>query len=601
MAGARNADPRHNRRTRLLLSAIAPTTGCDAKCKVSMSLATVNLTEATRLAFQARPLRPWLWIALLALTAAAPYLPTLRYGFVYDDRPQIVDNPELLSPRNIPRLFSESISKAVGFHNTSQPVFYRPLFFTQLCLTRTLFGPGPLGFHLVSLLFQIGNTWLLYFMAVRLRTGRAPAFLAGMIFAVHPVHVESVVWPSASPDLMVLAGILGSLLAFLIGEGSLSRGARLGWRVSSLIAFLGALFVKETALVALPLLAAISLSRSFSESLVSYGPAKTSVARRRTADLAPYIGIAVFYLAVRAHVLHGMVATVTPASWADMARTWPSVLWFYERHLILPMRTSLLYDYDLVPHATMSAFWIPLAAVCATSAAFAYLLWRRRSLAVVIASLLLVLPILLVLNFRVFYWGDLVHDRYLYVPSAGFCMLAAMGLCRVGERFRGTIGPVAQRCLAAALLGGLGLITIAQAQPWRNNLLLLVNAAEVAPRNIAAQILLGDELESRNQFAEAEIFYQRAVALTPAWGPAWFAYGRTLLLTHDAQDAIQSLQQAIRLDPSPIARVWLAVACEQAGRAEEARSALAAALAQDPSMTRAYADVENKLRLAAHK
>jgi protein O-mannosyl-transferase len=99
--------------------------------------------------------RPWLWIAILALAAALPYLPTLGYGFVYDDLPQIVHNPDLVSLHNIPRFFTQFISKALGFHNAAQPVFYRPLFFAQLCVTRVLFGPGPFGFHLVSLLFHI--------------------------------------------------------------------------------------------------------------------------------------------------------------------------------------------------------------------------------------------------------------------------------------------------------------------------------------------------------------------------------------------------------------------------------------------------------------
>ena len=532
----------------------------------------------------------WLWIAILAFTAAAPYLPALRYGFVYDDKPQIVENRDLLSLENIPGFFAQSITKAVGLHNAAQPVFYRPLFFSQLCLTRTLFGPGPFGFHLVSLLFHIGNTLLLYCTAVRLGMRPASAYLAALLFAVHPVHVESVVWASASPELMVTAGILCALLAFLIRQASSSRMARYGWRTFSLAAFLAALFVKETALVTLPLVAAIVFFEL---------PGEISTHRRLAAGLAPYVGVALFYFAVRTHVLHGLVATVTPASWLNMARTWPSVLWFYECHLLMPIHTSLLYDYDLVEHATLAAFWIPLAAVLTTLAVSALLLWRHRSLAVTVAALLIVLPVLLVLDFRVFYWRDLVHDRYLYIPSAGLCILAAMALRELGRRFARTISPFAQQLLAAALLCGLALTTIAEAQPWKNNLLLLANAAEIAPRNIAAQIMLGDELESRNNFVEARICYRRALELTPAWAPAWFAYGRTLLLTQDPQGAIQSFERAIRLEDSPIAKVWLALALENVGRHDEARAALSAAVAQDPSMRQAYGDVQNRLRTAS--
>jgi hypothetical protein len=551
-----------------------------------MSTETIYFAEPAYAAAEDRRRYEWLWIVILAVAAAVPYLPTLGYGFVYDDLPQIVDNHDL-SLRNVPGYFAKPIAKLVGFHDASQPVFYRPLFYSQLCLTRTIFGPGPFGFHLFSLLLHIGNTLLLYVIAVRLRVQQGAAYLAGMLFAVHPVHVESVVWPSASPELMVLAAMLCSLIAFLTSGRTSSSGlARNAWFALSLTAFLVGLFVKETALVTVPLIAAIALLEPHCE---------TSVVRRLTTVLAPYLGVTLFYFFVRYRVLHGLVATVTPTSLWDMARTWPSVLWFYERHLVLPTHASLLYDYDLVPHATLAAFWVPLAAVLATLAVAAFFLWRHRSSAVVIAILMVVLPIFLVLNFRVFYWGDLVHDRYLYTPSAGFCILAAMALSDLGCRLAQMIRPSVQRFLAAGLLSALALTTVAQAQPWKNNLLLLLNAVEVAPGNIAGEILLGNELENRDQFVEAEICYTRAVQLTPAWGPAWFAYGRMLLLTQDPKGAIQSLQHAVDLDDRPIALVWLALAMDQGGRQQEAHSLLARAVAQDPSMVQAYAVVQQKL------
>ncbi len=529
--------------------------------------------------------RPWLWIAILALAAALPYLPTLGYGFVYDDLPQIVHNPDLVSLHHVPRFFTQFIPKALGFHNVAQPVFYRPLFFAQLCLTRVLFGPGPFGFHLVSLLLHIGNTLLLYVFALRLGIQPQAAKLAALLFGVHPVHVECVVWPSASPDLMVLGATLATLLAFLKAhEAARSVAARYGWWGVSLLAFSVGLFVKETSLIIPPLVIAVAF----------LDPPRTFDLRRLGLGVAPYLGITIFYFIVRTHVLCGLMATVTPTSLLDMARTWPSILWFYECHLILPMHTSILYDYDLVERANLAAFWLPLTAVLASCAIAAVFLWKRRTPAVAAALLLLVPPILLVLNFRVFYWGDLVHDRYLYTPSAGFCILAAIALLQAGESASKAISPAVQQFLCAGLLCALALTTVAEAQPWRNNLSLLANAAKVAPRNIGAQILLGEELESRNNLAEAKISYQRALQLTPDWGPAWFAYGRTLLLTGDANGAIQSLQRAITLDDTPIAEVWLALAIDKAGRHDEARALLARTFAKDPSMMQAAIDVQKK-------
>lgn len=404
----------------------------------------------------ASPATQWLWIAILALAAALPYLPTLGYGFVYDDAPQIIHNPDILSLQNIPQFFTQFISKA-GLHNSRQPVFYRPLFYSQLCLTRVLFGPGPFGFHLVSLLFHIGNTLLLYAVAHRLGLRQAVARMAALLFAVHPVHVESVVWPSASPDLMVLSAALASLLAFFRAqEVRQSPAVSYCWRGLSLVAFLAALFVKETSLIILPLLIAAVL----------LGPASDpSTLRRLAVSLAPYIIVTLCYFVIRTHVLHGLAATITPTSLLDMARTWPSVFWFYERHLILPTHSSILYDYDLVEHATFAAFWFPLGAVLTTCSVAAFFLWKRRSAAIVVALLLMVVPILLVLNFRVFYWGDLVHDRYLYVPSAGFCILAAIALLEISRWISKAISSSVQQFLCAGLLCALALTTLAERSP----------------------------------------------------------------------------------------------------------------------------------------
>ena len=563
--------------------------------RVKVSMEPLYRSEPTPSPFHTGHPRQWVWIAILAVASALPYLPTLGYGFVYDDILQIVQNHDLVSLRNIPEFFTQFISKA-GIHNSRQPVFYRPLFFSQLCLTRVLFGPGPFGFHLVSLLLHIGNTLLLYVIALRLGLRQEAARLAGLLFAVHPVHVESVVWSSASPDLMVLGATLVSLLAFLNAQEANDSGtARYGWRALSLFAFLAALFVKETSLIILPLLAAIILLQPARFDRAR----KVSTLRRLVENLAPYLVMTLCYFMARRHVLHGLASTITPASLLDMARTWPSVLWFYERHLILPTHSSILYDYDLVEHATLAAFWLPLAAVLASCSAAAFFLWKRRSAVVVVALLLLVPPIVLVLNFRVFYWRDLVHDRYLYVPSAGFCILAAMALLEVGRWSSKAISPAVQQFLGVGLLCALALTTLAEAQPWRNNLSVLANAAKLAPQNIGAQILLGDELESRSNFEEAKICYLRALQLTPGWAPAWFAYGRTLLLSRDPEAAIQSFQRSLALDESPITDVWLALAMEKVGRHDEARALLGRAVAQDPSMIEESAKVEREVMAAA--
>ena len=524
----------------------------------------------------------WVWIALLVVLATGPFIHCLRYGFVYDDAPQIVDNPSISSLRTIPQFFTQSISKKVGFHDGSLPVFYRPLFFTQLCITHVLFGPRPFAFHLFPLLIHVFDTLGLYFLAVQFGISKRVALLAAMLFAVHPVHVESVAWASASPETMALASILVSLVAFR----KFSTGAGGGhWLVFSVVAFVAGLFVKETALIVLPVIAG----------LVIVDRTNSSNILKRVLTVGAYAGAALMYLAVRRWVLRTLVTTITPTSWVDMARTWPSVLWFYVSHLVLPMRSSVIYGYDLIEHVTVSSFWLPLLGVLVCCTVIGYLVWKHWSPAALVAALITIFPIALVLNFRVFYWGDLVHDRYLYTPSAGFCLLLAFGLSDLGEFFAARVSLLVREMIVAALLCLFGLLAISQSLPWRNDLLLMANAVQVAPRNIAAEMLFGDELESRGYFEEASTCYLRALQIAPMWGPAWFSYGRTLLLTKQSDTAVQTLQRAVALDERPISLVWLSVAMDRAGRRQEAQSLLERAEVADPSMRLKYADLQQRL------
>lgn len=524
------------------------------------------------------------WIAVLILAATIPYLPTLRYGFVYDDA-LIVDNPNLSSLRHIPEFFTQSMYKTVGFHHDTVPVFYRPLFFTQLCLICVLFGPGPFGFHLFSLLIHLLNTLLLYGLTIEFGLSETTALLTAVLFAVHPVHVESVVWPSASPEPMVLAAILLSLIAFRRFAANGKGGM---WLALSIAALVAGLLVKETAIIILPLVGVLAF----------LDPASAMTRSKRAIVVGTFGVVTLLYLILRDSVLHALTTIITPTSWADMGRTWPSVLWFYVRHLVLPIQPSVLYDYDIIQHLTVTGFWLPLSGVLAFAMAMGWVAWKHRSPASLVAVFLLVLPVVLVLNFRVFYWGDLVHDRYLYTPSAGFCLLAAMAIADLGQLLRERVTRSFRWTVAAGLAGMLALVTVIQSQPWRNDLLLMANAVKIAPRNIAAQMMLGNQLESRGYFAAAATCYGRALQITPRWGPAWFSFGRTLLLTNDTPNAIRSLEQAVKLDEQPISLVWLSIALNRAGQSQKAEELLERAEAEDGTMRLKFTALQQALPAA---
>jgi tetratricopeptide (TPR) repeat protein len=111
-------------------------------------------------------------------------------------------------------------------------------------------------------------------------------------------------------------------------------------------------------------------------------------------------------------------------------------------------------------------------------------------------------------------------------------------------------------------------------------------------------MMLGRELESRGYFAAAATCYGRALQITPMWGPVWFSFGRTLLLTNDTPNAIRSLEQAVKLDEQPISLVWLSIALNRAGQSQKAEALLERAEAQDVTMRLKFTALQQALPAA---
>lgn len=173
---------------------------------------------------------------------AAVYANSLSGEFVCDDVPQIVENFSIKSLSNIPSYF---LSGVWHLTNKSFVDYYRPLFLVILALVHKLFGESPFGYHLISLLLHIANSSLVFIILQRLLPGRRiDAFLVSLVFAVHPVHVETVSWISALSDLLMSLFLLLSFLGYVDFDESGRRRSL----ISSLLFFGLALLSKETSL-----------------------------------------------------------------------------------------------------------------------------------------------------------------------------------------------------------------------------------------------------------------------------------------------------------------------------------------------------------------
>ena len=136
---------------------------------------------------------------LLFLTTYVVFSGTLSNLFVHDDIPQVLDNPFLRNIGLWTRIFTGSVWSFRG--PAQHDNMYRPLQFITYWALYRLDGPNPVVFHLFLLLFYAASVWLVFLLAKRLMPNSLVAFAGALLWALHPLHVETAAWISALPDL----------------------------------------------------------------------------------------------------------------------------------------------------------------------------------------------------------------------------------------------------------------------------------------------------------------------------------------------------------------------------------------------------------------
>jgi tetratricopeptide (TPR) repeat protein len=522
---------------------------------------------------------------LLVAAALFVYANALGGHFVFDDTKQIVNNPQLHSWANVLAGFTSDVwaFQGAALNGDVPPPYYRPLFTAYLTAGYQLFSLWEPGWHLLSLLAHAAATVLFFRLARLLCADARAAALAALLFAVHPIHAESVAWATGIPDTLAALFYLPSLIWYV-------RFRREGGRrllALSVGAFALSLLCKETAVV-LPLVVA-AWELLFNET-------KSAAARRRGAALrsAPFFGVAAVYLLARFAVLgrlswqHPTMANVSDAS---LLATVPQVLAGYLRHLVAPFDLSLIYDAPLARGFADARFLVPAALL----AGLAVALWAlRRRLARVhwFALALLFAPLLPVLNLRVFHQEYLIQDRYLYLPSAGFCLLVALLVVRLA---RGRAALAA----AALLLVAFGASTVWQNRVWADSAALWRRAVAHAPQQWAPRYNLGLALLSEKDYAGARAELRAAAERNPRVA----AVHNSLALAEDAlgdeRAAVAGLERALALDPNLYeARNNLGAIHFRRGRYDAAREQFELALRRDPSATQVRFNLARALAAA---
>jgi tetratricopeptide (TPR) repeat protein len=505
------------------------------------------------------------WIArrgvaetLACAIAFLAYVPTLGFQFVYDDEPQIIQNPAIHAWHYWPHYFT-SHAWAELVPNV-RGNYYRPLFLLWFRLNHAMFGLDPKGWHLTTVICHVIATYLVFTLVGRLTADRLVAFSAATLFGLHPVHIESVAWVSGVTDPLMAIFLIGSFLAYL----RFRQGNRWGWMGLALTLFGLGLLEKETTVVLGPLVFVYAWL---------YAEQRAWVSRFASAlkHSLPFLALTVMYLALRAHVLRGLSHTVTPLAWSSIALTEPSIVWLYFRHLLLPVGLSGLYGLPYVNKPESAAFVGPAALLLALILAVA---WGIRLLEdarlALFACCWIALPILPVLWLRAYAEGDIAHDRYLYIPSFGFVLLVSLCLAGIANYWRATRTTLQLGGLAAlALAYAIG--TVTQQTYWASDLLLYERAYRIAPQDNLICNDLGTALMDAGHPSGAIALYSQVLAREPGYWLSNYNLGYTYYKIGKLRDAEAFLRRAISINAMDSDQyIYLGLSVWRQGRADEA-------------------------------
>lgn len=508
----------------------------------------------------------WALAAVLVLAAWAAYAVALPGEFVFDDIDLIQRNATLKHGLDLGRIFSAPYHADEG---------YRPVSVCLLALEYSCYRLEPLGYHVTNLLLHALNAILVFLVARRLLASMRTAFWAALLFAVHPVHGE-VVANIAQRDALL------SFCFYLLAWLSYLRGGALGLGGALVAYFLG-LLSKEDCITLPAALFLGDLVRGLTwdrRSLV-----------RAAARYAAFAFPLLLCILLRLRVLHSPGAGGHLFYFADTSRLVAvlTVARFVLRHYL----TGLLYagnisfDYarpsleDVSPADPLA--WVEAAVLLAGAVAAFTLLLRRRSPAAL--GIAFVFVTLLPVSNLIFPIWAIGAERYLYLPSLGYCLAVAVGIHAARARVPHAVA-AAEVGLVVVYLA----LAVIEAAPWREGITLYRTMLDRTPRNPSAHVNLALELQRRGRLDEALALYAEAVRLDPE---DIMAEVNRAAIYSDRGEYEAALGLLRRVQGHGRARrelPWIggAEVLRRQKKYGEARSCLAQALAEEPACAAAF-------------
>ena len=515
----------------------------------------------------------WITVALVALILLV-YAPVRHYGFVDLDDPQYVsENPFVANG-----LTWSAVKWAFTSIHAS---YWLPMIWLSHMVDVQLFGLNAGGHHVTNVLFHTADTILLFALLYRTTGAMGRSAFVAALFAVHPLHVESVVWLTERKDVLSTLFLFLTIWTYVDYVRHPSRG-----RYLLSLAFFTLGLMSKAMLVTLPFMLLLldlwPLGR-FTISEWRLSPAERSTLYRLVREKLPFLALALA-AAIVTYLTQQLTGAVASTSQIPVAFRLENAMVSYVMYIVTmlwPSRLALFYPYPLKLSPLLVGVSV-LGLIAATvlvarnTRRYPYLavgwLWYLGSLVPVIGFIQA---------------GDQARaDRFTYVPLIGLFVMMAWGVRDLVARSRvlqiGAVLAVLLSSVAARVQVGY----------WRSNTDLWEHALRVAEESYVAHTNLGLAFFTNGKTDQAIAEFRAALRLRPDFAEAYNDLGVALANRGDIDGAIQAFLNALRAKPSQAPSHYnAAVLLARKGDTAAAMTHLELAVQVDPN----YADAQREL------
>jgi len=502
-------------------------------------------------------------LILLSLYTLLLFAGCLGHDFVrhWDDSTYIHENP--------------GVTELDWRHILTAPVAstYHPLTIASLAIEYAAFGPTPAVFHLTNIILHALNVVLVVLLLQRLLGGHPfVPLLVGVLFAVHPLHVESVAWISGRKDVLSTFCYLATLLVYL----KFCRAGRFS-------IYVGALLLGALALLSKPM--AVTLPAAML--LIDYRLRRGLVLKVLLEKL-PFGLLSGAAVIINDAVRSSSLAMQPPGAGSDaleIAKIGGQSLAFYVSRSFAPIDLSSIYDVGLV---TITAYQYAIAALAALAALLLLLRGgesRRNQLWALLFFLVAISPVLKIIPFG---GRSLFNDRYMYLPSIGLFAVFALPFRDCWHWARGK--RVAALTFWTGVVVVFSVLSVERIAVWRNSESLFRDVVEQFPGCAIAWNQLGlYYLDEQDAIAEATSSFEQAIAAEPVFNLPYFHLARIHERRGDSEKAAELLDKAVTAQPHDLATAQrVAVIHQRAGRFQRAVELYDRVLARHPQLREAH-------------